>query len=670
MSRYGIDYYGAAYYGASALVEFDASPFVAKPFDHQAIQLSWNTPTGDWSYLRLVRSLYGFPIAADDGDILFEDEVAASRSVYLDVGQVPSTVGLQAGSPYYYSIFVKENTYNTWQLAGSAIGTSVKNFNASELMYNYLPTILTSQVPHDSSVEQDNDTLKRFLKLFGLSLDIYRTDAENVLSRYDITKVHGLLVPAFMNQFGLRYEPELGLKQSRVFLRNSIRLYGSKGSKQGLEEYIKAYGGYDNIVTRGRNLMLDYNDSSFEETIGSWASVANATLLQVTTNPDAAVPAYDEPLSQSNFQNLQAGILKVTATASATTEIKLSGANARQYGVPITAGLAYSLSGYSRAATATRSVSAAISWYTKNGTLISTTTFGTGVTNSTTGWTKVSKTNAVAPADAYYAAPHFKITSTSSAEIHYFDAVQLEQNTVATYFQEARQLELTLKATRINELLNPNFEDSSDNWAFTNATTLLTTVEGDFPNEDPSVPISGGALEMYASAVGEVTMTSSSMNIFADNDYSFSLYVATTQATTYDVVVGITWYDSSNDPISTVESDPFTITTSFSRPYVTGAAPTQAVTAKVSLSWTATAINDEIAVDSALFEKSSFVNSFFDGYNGVSRLTDLFWEGNTPNAGRSHYYKNRFAVQSRLVDTIPNWTTHGTTFELLLAQPD
>ena len=670
MSRYGIDYYGAAYYGASALVEYDASPFVAKPYDHQSIQLSWNTPTGDWAYIRLVRSLYGFPIAADDGDILFEDEVASSRSVYLDVGQVPSTVGLQAGSPYYYSLFVKENTYDTWQLAGYAIGTSVKNFNASELMYNYLPTILTSQVPYDSSVEQDNDVLKRFLKLFGLSLDIYRTDAENVHSRYDITKVHGLLVPAFMNQFGLRYEPELGLKQSRVFLRNAIRLYGTKGSKLGLEEYIKAYGGYDNTVTRGRNLMLDYNDSSFEETVGSWASVANATLLQVTTNPDAAVPAYDEPLSQSNFQNLQAGILKVTATASATTEIKLSGTNARQYGIPVTAGLAYSLSGYSRAATATRSVSAAISWYTKNGTLISTTTFGTGVTNSTTGWTKVSKTNAVAPADAYYAAPHFKITSTSSAEIHYFDAVQFEQNTVATYFQEARQLELTLKATRINELLNPNFEDSSDNWVFTNSTTLLTTIEGEYPNEDPSIPISGGALEMYASAAGEVTMTSSSMNIFADNDYSFSIYVATTQETTYNVVVGISWYDSSGDEISVVESDPFTITNSFSRPYITGVAPSQSVTAKVTLSWTATAINDEITVDSALFERSSFVNSFFDGYNGVSRLTDLFWEGNAPNAGRSHYYKNRFAVQSRLVDTIPNWTTHGTTFELLLAQPD
>jgi len=70
-----------------------------------------------------------------------------------------------------------------------------------------------------------------------------------------------------------------------------------------------------------------------------------------------------------------------------------------------------------------------------------------------------------------------------------------------------------------------------------------------------------------------------------------------------------------------------------------------------------------------LFEKSAFVNSYFDGSNGLAQLSDLFWEG-TANASRSHYYRNRFVVQSRLISKLPDWINYGSTFELFFAQPN
>jgi hypothetical protein len=132
----------------------------------------------------------------------------------------------------------------------------------------------------------------------------------------------------------------------------------------------------------------------------------------------------------------------------------------------------------------------------------------------------------------------------------------------------------------------------------------------------------------------------------------------------------IKWYDNTDTLISTSSSDAFTLEPAYSRPSVTAAAPTGAVTATVGFIWEADEADREILLDAALFEKSAFVNSFFDGSNGVASLTDLFWEGNAPNAARSHYYRNRFAVQSRLIATLPEWITYGSTFELFFAQPD
>lgn len=670
MSKYGIDYYGTAYYGAAALVDFNATPFVAKPVGYSSLELDWVTPAGAWDLLRLVRNSFGFAVAADDGDVLFEDANGVSRIVYLDKGQQPNNVGLKPGNPYYYTLFARDSSSLVWKRAGDTIGISVKDYNTSTNMYNYLPTILTSQAPYDASLEQNNEQLRKFLSLFALHLDLYKSQAENIANRYDVTNLNGVLIPVFMKQFGLTYEPELGLKQSRILLRNATILYEDKGSLKGISQFIKAYAGYDNKIAKGKNLMLDYNDSSFEESIGSWASLSNATLSRYSSTTTPLVAPYLEPTAQASFPNKTSGVLKVVSTTTATTSITLSGAKAINYGVPVVAGTTYTLSGYSKAASTARGVTAQISWYTKAGVLISTSTVGSSSTNSTSAWVRVTK-SAAAPTNAYFAIPIFNITSTATSEVHYFDAIQLEASATATTFQEARQILITLKASRINELTNPNFETTTTGWSATNGTFVLTNSESESPSGDYASPISGGALEIYSIAPGEVKMTSASMGVLSGNDYTFSIYASSgSLSKTYSAKVFIKWYDNTSTLISEVNSSTISVNGAYVRPYLTATAPTNATTAKVGFKWTSTIAGEEIIVDASLFEKSSFLNAFFDGSHGIADATDIFWEGGVANAGRSHYYKNRSSTTKRLITTLPNWITYGSTFELFLAQPD
>jgi len=666
LATYGIDYYGDVYYGSNSKVSFNATNFVAKPYTYLTIQLTWDTPAGAWDYMRLIRNSYGFAVTPDDGDILFDFANNVAPSFYLDSGQTPNNIGLKPAQPYYYTIFVRDSNTGLWRIAGNAIGISVKDYNTATTMYNYLPTVLTSTIPYDTYLESNNDFIKRFLKLFAFQLDTYKSQTENVTNRYDVTNLHGALIPTFMEEFGLKYEPNLGLKQSRIFLRNISILNQGKGTKQGLNEFIKAYAGYDNVVTLGKNIMLDFNDSSFEQSIGSWASVANATLARHSKTDLPTIVPYNEPSSHPNFPNVQNATLQITATTTGNVTIALSGDNPIHYGIPVSASTAYTFTGYAKAGATGRAVSAQIYWYDRNGVALTPSSSGSSANDTTSSWTRFT-TSVTSPANAFFAVPRINIASAVANETHYLDALQFEAGSSATYFQDARQLEITLIANRINEIINPNFEANTSNWTFTNSTATLSNNEVGVDPDAPSVSISGGSAEVYPIAAGLVTVTSSSMPIFANNDYTFSIY-AYDDTSSYSLTPFISWYDDSSTLISTYTGTTTTSNAAWARPSITQLAPSNAVTAKVGLTWTATSALDGIYLDAALFEKSAFVNSFFDGSNGLAELSDLFWEG-TVNASRSHYYRNRFSVQSRLVAKLPDWINYGTTFELFLAQP-
>jgi len=679
LAKYGIDYYDTAYYGANNLTEYVAGNFVAKPYYYQQVQLSWFTPSGAWDFIRLVRSPYGFAVNAEDGDLLFEDANGASRTSYLDEGQVPNNVKLAPAKPYYYSLFVREPVHSTWQRAGDAIGVSVKDYGTSAAMFRYLPEILSSQIPNDTSLESTNTFLQRFITLFAFQLDVYKSSAENITNRYDVTNLNGLLIPTFMQEFGLKYEPALGIKQSKIFLRNISRLFLIKGTLLGLKDFIKSYAGYDNIISIGKNLMLDINDSSFEQSVGSWSAISNAVIEHHSVNDSPHVAPYSEPALPAMFPNLQKGVLKVTNVANGPAIISLAGDTPLHYGIPISPNTSYAFSAYVKGGPGATEVQ--LKWYDKNGALISSTDAWEAPAGGSS-WSQIGY-SWTSPANAVYAVPVIKLYQLANA-VWYVDAVQFEKAVYnadyemdwSTSFEDARQIKITLIATRINEILNPNFAFPQTFWSVNNGTIALSTDPTDILGLTGSVVNSTEAGEMYASAAGTVTLSSAPMDILANNDYTFSIYSCATDPgdSPTPVTAFIKWYDSSNSLISTATGTPQTATTHFVRPFVTDIAPDTAATAVVGITWHATAAGsansgNQVVVDSALFEKSSSVNTYFDGAHGVAELSDVFWEGTTDDS-RSHYYKNRFAIESRLIAKIPDWVNSGSAFQLFFAQPN
>lgn len=294
MARYGLDYYSAlsfplSYYGSDNPLNYDASPVLALPSGYNQITLFWTTPVGAWVKLRIIRSPYGFPVNVTDGDNVFETTRRADPQFYIDKTSLTN----DESRIFFYSIFVFDSIQLTWVLAGRLSGISVKDYGTATRMYNYLPQIYKLTTPYIASEATDNPDLLNFLSLFAYELDQTRALAELITNRYDFEKITAATIPLLLNQFGLKFEPEIGYQQSRILVRDSVQLTKEKGSEQGLREYIKGFTGWacpapvdgtPNPTLDGlqvsHNLMLDYNDSSFEESIGHWATPDNTAAIR------------------------------------------------------------------------------------------------------------------------------------------------------------------------------------------------------------------------------------------------------------------------------------------------------------------------------------------------------------------------------------------------------
>ena len=369
MSRYGVSIYGLSVYGTDSPVAYAASGFTATPKDYGSILLKWNSPAGNWSKIKLVRNSYGFPIDYEDGTLLdikgnqlFEAYKETDPVSYLDED-------LATNAFYYYSLFVFERINYKWIRVSDIIGLSVKDYGYSTTLFNYVPDIYktssTTQVGgpaiNVSSIDE-NQTLKTYLSMFGFELSKYHTLTNLLFSRYDTSKLNGLLLPSMLQELGLTFEPEIGYQQARILSRDATALYKGKGSLDGLREFLKAFTGWAvptvadvpnptiNGITVSNNKMLDYNDSSFEESIGHWVSdstsvatlsclkvkkvtavslISNVLTLTVGAHQYAVgnkiyVFGFDKPLFN------QTTSVEITAVGATTVSFSLTGADYAQ----------------------------------------------------------------------------------------------------------------------------------------------------------------------------------------------------------------------------------------------------------------------------------------------------------------------------------------------------
>lgn len=297
MSRYGLDYYSAStfplsYYGSDNPLTFDASPVTAISSGYLQITLKWASPIGDWDNMKVMRSPYGYPVNITDGANVFSTTKVENNLFYTD------SVGISKARFYYYSLFVHETIQDSWVLAGRVVGFAVPNYGTGDRLYDLMPNITKITTPYVASMPDDNEDLRSFLSLFGYQFDYIRGLTNTIYERYNFEQMSDTVIPLLLDQFGVDYEPEIGFQNSRILARDSVQLSKEKGSAQGIREYIKAFTGWAcpspidgaiNPVVEGiqtsHNLMLDYNDSSFEEGVGRWASGdSSGTLRHIKSN--------------------------------------------------------------------------------------------------------------------------------------------------------------------------------------------------------------------------------------------------------------------------------------------------------------------------------------------------------------------------------------------------
>jgi hypothetical protein len=570
---------------------------------------------------------------------------------------------LTPGKTYYYSAFVLSNNY--WVRVGTALGTSIKNYNTADILYNLLPQVYRTPSSLDS--ENKNNDLYNFLRVIGVEYDLIKTKVENASSRYNIANVDGRLLPAMMDQMGFSYESGLGIQQSRRVLSNADYIYLNKGTGQGLKQFVTSFTGYPATIAPFKNLFLTLDCSSFEKSTGFWRAAGTALSVQLTTaDEEGGSPApYSEAASPTRYPNSQLGYLKAQVTSVAagsnyvlrygnsqdfaaitrgsnnstagfsfitiTTDtehgfsvgdtinlqdmapIYINGIHEivavpdtksfvfydssvttsetiypdgiavaflhdpTLYGIPVTAGTAYTFSIYSMADTTLRSISVGVLWYDKLGNLITDGATVNAVNNAVGSWTRIYNRNSTAPAYAAYADVYIRINSPADGEIHYFDAAQFEEAASETTYTDSRRVDVHLNSPRVNEVINPGFETDVSNWTVAGLSVSLASETG-ASNRYPTSAVGLGTAASSKSA--KLTVLNSLTNFTSDTSiavtagkyYSLSAYVKGVDW--YTATPSITWKNSLNEVIGTTTGTETTLSSNaFNRISLTALAP-------------------------------------------------------------------------------------------------
>jgi hypothetical protein len=362
------------------------------------------------------------------------------------------------------------------------------------------------------------------------------------------------------------------------------------------------------------------------------------------------------------------GQFGISFSTCSTADATVLGLPVAQQATPPVIVLSGYFRGYPQATPTLSTWEAQLDWYTINGAFISS-TVGSPVTEAANAWSR-AYVAASPPAGAEFFGRTFTTTTTQSAgTMHLFDAEQVEVNTQATpgptTWDPPRDIKVSLLPLRQNLITNPQGLAGSFGWTTTNCSLALTQV-GPFP---PGIL---GALAVTASSAGNMIVSFPSIAVVPGEPYSWSAYLQAI-ATGRTVTLTENFYNSLNALVGTKQTVGADVTGLFTRISVINAiAPASASTATAQITISGAANNEVHWLTGALFEPTSYLNSYFDGnfspngtFTPLSTTTaDYFFEG-PPNESISDYYPNLPTKVNRLQEILPDFIPIGSTFTIL-----
>jgi hypothetical protein len=274
---------------------------------------------------------------------------------------------------HYYSLFLNYttigSTFPKWKKLSESASFVIQDKGTLDVIINHLPSFYTRT--YNNTLNND---LSDFLSLFAFHLDTYMAANTSVFDMNNVDEVDEKLMRLMLRQFGASLDDVSGVSQGRVLLANVIRNYKYSGTNLGIKDFVESYTGYGTNIITGKNILPDYNSSSFAENIGKWLPDASSTgylstapyTSLLTYSPDVATGATAAITAISNAS----GTVTYTATNSfsAGQIVTISGATGTAYNVTLpiataTAG-AFTITSSATGTTSTATATALVESYT------------------------------------------------------------------------------------------------------------------------------------------------------------------------------------------------------------------------------------------------------------------------------------------------------------------
>jgi len=639
MAKYGTRRYGSGVrYGVTSVVSvYYQSNIIAISTGYQTIKVIWDPivpdpndpPPTHWA---LVKSYAGTVDAPDSGTILAGGNYSSISTTYTDVITDIEDVEVS------YSIWLFNGS--AWKFCGTSYATLVGEKNTIEKVSSWLPKAWLNSVDDigEGLSTYNTNTLVTILGVFSFMYDHLRVEGSILANSLDPFYTPSALLNAKTTSLGLQYEAALGDIYNRSLAATGNITNSYKGTAQSLTIYTTALTHWGATYMLGHNYMLDYNDSSFEQSVGRWG-VSSGTLSSTTYS--AAGISAPTPFTDLTSPVRTQGVGKLV-TASATPivmSLPASNLDIKTNGIPILGNTRYIFSGHARRTAVATTVSATITWYDQFGISLGTTSAGTALTTTTSfaEFTSVSdsgRNGKLSPLAAKFAKVTLTVTPASStSNIVYFDMFQFSEPSSSFMYEDARKIYVNVAGEKENYFFNPEMEYGLSSWTALNGSLSQDTVT-------PTALIHGTTTgKLTSTATGTTGFISDWVAVEPGQEIIASAYILGSAARTMKVRL-----EFSNQPsrelqsaiqtdvdgqyyttdIYTIDSDPFTLsTTAPTQLSVKGVTPPFSKDAgnplvKVSFYSTDNVAGDRYWLDGGLLEKSSIVDPFFSGDGGAT----------------------------------------------------
>jgi hypothetical protein len=247
------------------------------------------------------------------------------------------------------------------------------------------------------------------------------------------------LLKTKVTELGFNYEPTLGDSYHRSLYNSGNLINSDKGTARGISAFISALTHWNNSVTVGHNLMLDYNSSSFEEGTGLWStyiegvepegspgSLLSHHLYENNTTSGGELGVSVAPPTPNVYDHLfpprVEGFGVITTATTSTVSIWLPDEeySTLTYAIPVQQNTNYIFTGWIRNLDATAAtVTAQIFWYDRAGNRIATTPTGPALTTTSawkefTSYCDSARNGTTSPINAVYAGLRVFVTAAAA----------------------------------------------------------------------------------------------------------------------------------------------------------------------------------------------------------------------------------------------------------------